>query len=276
MESSSTANTSSTFAAGSALSPVTEAPPPFSLETVEITKREYIELKRQAHHAQSLHQRAKLKIEELEKEKQSLQGKINDLNKRLFGKTSEKGGSSKSEQGGNSSGGKTSSRKKGQQKGSKGHGRTDHSALPVHEEEVDLDESDKCCPQCGLSHHPNSALDEVNEIREIEISAHTRRITRKGYTRHPQCSCETTPAVITPPPVPQLFPGGSYGVSIWSEVILQKFLYAQPINRLLQDLADQNLTISPGTISGGLKKMEALFQPIMCFNPSWRRSTASR
>jgi len=52
-------------------------------------------------------------------------------------------------------------------------------------------------------------------------------------------------------------------VSVWSEVILQKYLYAQPLNRLLQNIKDQGLKISAGTITGGLKKMAALFQPVI-------------
>ena len=46
-------------------------------------------------------------------------------------------------------------------------------------------------------------------------------------------------------------------------MLLSKFHYAQPTNRYLQDLSDQALDVSPGTVAGGLKKLAPLFEPMM-------------
>jgi len=54
-----------------------------------------------------------------------------------------------------------------------------------------------------------------------------------------------------------------YQVSFWVEVLLSKFHYAQPTNRYLQDLSDQALDVSPGTVAGGLRQLAPLFEPMM-------------
>jgi len=51
-------------------------------------------------------------------------------------------------------------------------------------------------------------------------------------------------------------------VSFWVEVILSKYRYAQPSNRYLQDLQDQALPVSPGTLAGGLQALAPLFEPV--------------
>jgi transposase len=47
------------------------------------------------------------------------------------------------------------------------------------------------------------------------------------------------------------------------EVLLNKFQYAQPTQRHLQDLRDRALAASPGTVAGGLRAIAPLFEPIM-------------
>ena len=52
-------------------------------------------------------------------------------------------------------------------------------------EERDLSAEEKRCPQCGLPHRRNPALDEQGEVIEVEVRAHIRRYRRQSYTRHP-------------------------------------------------------------------------------------------
>ena len=72
---------------------------PFAQEWITITKQEYIELEAQAHYWQSLHSRAKVRIEELEQELLRKDAIIKDQQNRLFGKKSEKQNSSTSQKG---------------------------------------------------------------------------------------------------------------------------------------------------------------------------------
>ncbi len=135
--------------------------------------------------------------------------------------------------------------------------------LPVVHDEIDLADAEKFCPTCGLPHQRNPALDEHSDVIEVEVKAHVRRIRRPAYTRNPGCSCDTTPAIITAPPPPRLIPRSDYGVSFWVEVILGKYRYSQPSNRYLQDLKDQGLPVSPGTLAGGLQTLATLFEPVL-------------
>jgi transposase len=51
-------------------------------------------------------------------------------------------------------------------------------------------------------------------------------------------------------------------VSIWVHLLLSKFLYGQPTHRLLRDLSDHQLTLSAGTVTGGLRALAPLFEPL--------------
>ena len=237
----------------------TEQASPFSQERVTISKEDQINLIHQANYWQAQHAQLKQKNRVLEDEVQYLKAKIKDLQNRLFGKKSEKKGLAKSE--------KTSStrsnRNRGQQPGSTGHGRTPRPDLPVILQTCDLSDEDKKCDRCGLPHIPTPALDECNEYIEVKVKAYVRRIRRPAYLRNPGCFCDITPRVITAPPLPRLIPRSPYQVSFWVEVLLSKFHYAQPTHRYLEDLSDQGLPVSPGTVAGGLQKIAPLFEPVM-------------
>ena len=71
-------------------------------------------------------------------------------------------------------------RPRGQQPGSSGHGRRDHSALPAQVEHHKLEPSARCCPKCGGEY--GAAGSEDSEVLEIEVRAHRRVIKRHGTT----------------------------------------------------------------------------------------------
>ena len=233
---------------------------PFSQQWVTITKQEYIDLTSRASYWKAQHARAKSELEKLRQEAILKDAKIKDLQNRLFGKKSEKHSPLKSEKDGKED--TPSKRKRGQQPGSQGHGRTKRPDLPIVHDESDLAGEEKRCPTCGLPHLPTPARDEHSDVIEVEVKAHVRRIRRLTYTRNPGCTCEDTPVIVTAPP-PRLIPRSNYAVSFWVEVILSKYCYGQPSNRYLQDLADQGLPVSPGTLAGGLQALAPLFEPVL-------------
>ena len=232
---------------------------PFSREWVRITKEEHIALTHRANYWEAQYAQLKQKFDRVEAESQRKDAKIKDLQNRLFGRKSEKHGSAKSEKGDHPS----SERKRGQQPGCAGHGRTPRPDLPVVSGVCDLPADKKQCPTCRLPYLPKPGLDEHNEFIEVEVKAHTRRIHRPAYVRHPGCCCPGTPAVITAAPPSRLIPRSPYQVSFWVEVLLSKYRYAQPTHRYLQDLSDRALVVSPGTVAGGLQAIAPLFEPIM-------------
>ena len=234
---------------------------PFAQETVTITKQDYIELRHRAHYWEAQHSRAKLQIEALKQELILKDAKIKELQNRLFGRKSEKNNPLKSEKGNKAN--NPSDRHRGQQPGSRGHGRTDRPNLPIVHEESDLPNEKKVCSRCGLPYQRNVALDETSDLIEVNVRAHLRRIRRKAYTRHPNCHCESAPTILTAPPPPRVIPRSDLDVSFWVEVILNKYRYAQPTHRYLQDLSDQGLPVSAGTVAGGLRALAPLFEPIL-------------
>lgn len=70
------------------------------------------------------------------------------------------------------------------------------------------------------------------------------------------------PGIVTAPAPARLIDRGKYGISVWTTVLLDKFLYGRPSHRLLQDLAGHGLNMSPGTLAGGLQTLSPLFEPL--------------
>jgi transposase len=68
--------------------------------------------------------------------------------------------------------------------------------------------------------------------------------------------------IVTPAPPGRLIARGKFGVSVWVNVLLDKFLYGRPSYRLVQDLADQGLNLSMGSLTGGLQAIAPLFAPL--------------
>ena len=267
--------------------------PPFAAVYVTLTKQEHIELVMQANYWKGLHHRACERAQWQEGQRQRemreardlavlceqrhqqelrqvkeqaaqseaalraelelVQAKVRDLQQRLFGRKSErsKGASERQAQ---ASG---SSAPRGHQRGKPGHGRGMLSHLPTKVEFVEIDSP--ACPQCGLglAEFPGT---EDSEVHEIEVQAYRRVIRRRRY--RPVCQCGCVSGIVSAPPPARLIERGKYGISVWTTVLLDKFLYGRPSHRLLQDLGDHGLDMSAGTLAGGLRPIAALLEPL--------------
>ena len=247
----------------------------FATSYVTLTKQEHIHLMMQANGWKSLHQRAveraqwrdqryrrvlrQLKEQAAQREaKLSAElelalAKIRDLQQRVFGRKSERGKGGSEQQ----APGLVLRAPRGHQRGAPGHGRTMLGHLPQRSEYVEIDTPQ--CPQCGLdlSVFPGT---EDSEVLEIEVQAYRRLIRRRRY--RPSCHCGCVPGIVAAPAPPRLIERGKFGISVWTSVLLDKFLYARPSHRLLQDLAGHGLQMSPGTLTGGLAAIAPLFEPL--------------
>ena len=226
---------------------------------VLISRQELRSLHHQMSCLKAENARLKSKIDERDAQLVLKEAQIKDLKNRLFGKKTEKGASGSSEAKKNPPPG----RPKGQQEGTSGHGRTPRLKLPVDDVIVDLPEEKKKCPICGLPYHRRAALDQKSDVIEVLVKAYIRRYHRPAYVPDTGCLCPEIPAIIIAPPPVRLLTRSQYGVSFWVDVMLSKFHYAQPTHRRLQDLCDQQLPVSPGTVAGGLQAILPLFTPIM-------------
>ena len=228
---------------------------PFAARTITIPYMDYVALKSDASYWKAQHARVIVREEELKEQLKHKEAIIRDLNQRLYGKHSEKS-RSKAEVNPNDKENK-SKQPKGQQKGTPGHGRTQRQNLPVTLEIIPLIET--ACGLCGLEYSLLSSYEE-SDIIEVAVAAHVRRIKRQKCAKN--CTCVPGSKIITAPVIPKLIPGSPYGNSIWAEILLSKFIHAQPVNRTLNDFSSLGLDISSGTIAGGLQKITPLFEPI--------------
>ena len=229
---------------------------PFSQQTVVLTKQAYIELTWEANYWRAQHARLVEREAALKVEVEALQSTIRDLTQRLYGAKSEK--SACPDRTGEST--LANPRKRGQQPGSTGHGRSDRTALPVVPEGRDLSEAAKHCPACGKTFAPFPGV-ESSDVIEIQVQAHIRRIQRLRY--HKTCQCPQVPGMVTAPPAPRVIPKSPLGVSVWTMVLLDKYLYGRPTHRLCQELQHHGVPLAEGTLTDGLQRIAVLFEPVM-------------
>lgn len=251
------------------------APAAFAAATVTLTKQEHVQLvmdvaywrtqfnrrvARDAHRERSyrrffdqLKEHSATREVVLIAELELAQAKIRELQQRVFGRKTERG-RCVSERAARPA--KTRA-PRGQRPGSAGHGRTMQSELPRRSERVELDTPQ--CPQCGLELGVFPGTED-SEVLEIEVQAYRRVIRRQRY--HPRCTCGCVPGIVSAPAPARLIERGKFGVSVWTTVLLDKFLYGRPSHRLIEDLAGHGLQISPGTVAGGLQAIAPLFEPL--------------
>ena len=223
-----------------------------STKRVLVAKEEYIRLRWAAAYWKAQHAGAVEREKQLKSENLSLRARVRELESQLWGRKSEqaKGGRA------GSSSPKASGRPRGQQKGKQGHGRTTLDGLAAQEEVVDLEEAQKSCPKCGLALEALGWTEDA-EVAEIEVRAHRRVIRRRKYKA--ACRCGVLPGIVTAPAPARLIPKGKLGISVWVEILLEKFDHCRPTHRLLQQWRDHGLTLSAGTVAGGLKNCRVCF-----------------
>jgi len=224
-------------------------------------RRENLELRQQVGYWKAQHARAVHRAEHLEAEVENLRGENRKLQDQLFGRKSEK--SSTQDRSNHLDGERedqdsSTPRKRGQQKDRPGPPRRDYSHLPVVDDPQELPEDQCICPKCGAALSPSSTED--SEQIEIEVRPYRRRIRRRRYQR--TCACSDCPQTFTAPPAPKLVPKGLLGISVWVEILIDKFFSHRPTERLLDQWRLLGLDLAPGTVAGGLERLEPLFKPI--------------
>jgi transposase len=219
---------------------------------------ENLELRQQAGYWKSRHADAVRRIAALQQEIDLLQGENRKLQAERFGRRSEKqSGSDRSNQLDDPADAQPK-RKRGQQPDRPAPQRRDYSHLPAREQFIDLPESEQICPCCGLP--LNACGTEDSEQLEIETSVFRRVLRRRRYQR--TCCCPG-PRTLTAPPAPKLIPKSLLGVSVWVEILLDKFASYRPTQRLLEHWRSGGLDLAAGTVTDGLQRLEPLFQPIL-------------
>src|SRR5215211_6859799 len=229
-------------------------------QDVNELRRENTELRQQAGYWKAMHARAVHRAELLEAEIEQLRGQNRTLHGQLFGRKSERASSQdrSNRLEGEEDQPASTPPKRGQRKDRPGPTRRDYSHLPIVEELRELPEQQRVCPRCGTTLTPSDTAD--SEQIESEVRADRRRIRRRRYQR--TCPCSNCPRTVTAPPAPKLIPKGLLGVSIWVEILLDKFVGHRPTERLLSQWRWLGLDVAAGTVAGGLERLEPLFGPL--------------
>jgi len=150
-------------------------------------------------------------------------------------------------------------RKRGQQEGAKGHGRKLRLNLPSIEMLHELGQDNCCCPKCGK---PFSVFPNTEDSEQIEWDVILRRRIDKRVRYIPTCNCHAVPGILTAPLPPKLIPRSMFAASFWIRLIMEKFLFQRPLYRVRKVLALEGLSVSQGTLTGGLRRIGELLQPV--------------
>src|SRR5882762_2880611 len=181
-------------------------------------RRENLELRQQVGYWKSRHADAVRRIAVLEQENEQLRGEVRKLQAERFGRRSEKQSSSDRSNELEDPADAKPKRPRGRQPGQPAPRRRDYSHLPVREQFVDLPEAEQNCPHCGL---PLKACGtEDSEQLEIETIVYRSVIRRRRGQR--TCGCPG-PRTVTAPPAPKLLPKSLLGISVWVDILLDKF-----------------------------------------------------
>jgi len=202
----------------------------------------------------AMHQRAVEREARLKEDVQQLKAQIRQLQQQLFGRSAE--------------GGRVVDavarptdeprRPRGQQRGRRSPPKRSYAHLPAAEEIHDVPAQQRHCGCCGQPFVRFGSED--SEILEVEVRAHRRVIRRPRY--RPSCSCPGNKPILTAPPPPRVLPKSKIGVSLWAEILLDKYLLQRPTYRLLAAWRLHGLDLSLGTIIDGLRHLEPLFIPL--------------
>ena len=214
---------------------------------------------RQAAYWRTMHRRALEREAQLQAEVDRLQALLRLREQQLFGRKTEAGATTEPTDPPADPGTPPPRRKRGQQRGQKGPKRRDHSHLPAVIEDHQLPPEQCCCSRCGQPFDDFPGTEDAI-ILEVDVRAHRRVIRRRRY--RPTCSCAAHPGIVVAPPPPRLIPKSILGVSIWVDLLLDKYLFYRPTYRCLADWATHGLDLSLGTITDGLKRLTPLFEPV--------------
>ena len=150
-------------------------------------------------------------------------------------------------------------RGRGQQLGGKGPKRKRRPNLPQETTHHTLSPTERTCCLCGKI-RPETGLTEESEEIEWKVSLVCHRHVRHRYG--PSCDCAPGRGIVPAPKPAKLIPKGLLAVSFWVQVILKKFEFQQPLQRIVRELKAYDLEVSPGTLTGGLAKIQQMIQPL--------------
>ena len=150
-------------------------------------------------------------------------------------------------------------RKRGKQPGAQGYGRKRREGLPTEVIPHDLRVEEQRCPFCGAAF---LVFPGTEDSEEMDWEVHLVRRVHQRTRYQPTCDCPGVPGIVTAPVPPKLIPKGMFSCGFWVHLLLEKYLFQRPLYRIRQVLELEGLSVSQGTLTGGLKRIGELVQPL--------------
>jgi transposase len=220
-------------------------------------RHENLDLRQQAGYWKAMHAAATERLDALRQEVEQLRGENRQLHSDLFGRRSEKPTVLDRSNELDDPQDPKPVRRRGQQPHQAGPKRRDYGHLPVRQEWVDLPASQRR-GSCGGQPWTACGTADSEHI-EIETHVYRRVIHRRRYQR--TCTCPG-PLTRTAPAPAKLIPKSRFGVSVWVDVLLDKFASQRPTERLLQAWRMLDFDVAAGTVTEGLRRIAPLLQGV--------------
>jgi transposase len=228
-------------------------------QEVSRLQRENVELRQQVGFWQTMHGRAAKRVQQLEQRVRELEAENRHLRQQAFGRKSEKPRRGDADWLGALEEVPVAPGRRGQQAGQAGPQRRDYQHLPARTQVIELPPEQQCCPRCGQPYRERNETEDSEQI-EIEVQAYRRVLKRKRY--QPRCRCHGPWRIVTAPAAAKLIAKSRLGVSVWVEILLDKFVSQRPTERLLEQWRLLDVDLAAGTVNGGLQHLEPLFTPL--------------
>ena len=230
-------------------------------EQNRLLQAEIIALRQRAHYHRAQYQRAVQRAQELEAQVGVLKAKVARLQQRLFGRKSERAGRATPLGAAGESG--IGPRARGQQPGGAGDRRKLRENLPVVETAVGSLRATKALSalRLGVGKLPSPSHQRTDRMGSAPLSAadHSAELSSSFG-----CHCQPQrPDIISAPLAPALIPKGILAPSFLSEVLVLKFLYHMPLERIRAMVRSAGLEFTADTLRGVLERLTPLFAPAL-------------
>jgi transposase len=163
-------------------------------------------------------------------------------NRKLFGDSSEKRGSTKAER---------------EAPVQSGHGPRVQPELAVTERVHVLDEADHVCPSCGG--HLEEMAGQTEDAEEVDVLERQFVLVRHKRQKY-RCGCGG--CVETAPGPEKLIPGGRYSIDFASSVAIAKYSDHLPLERQVRIMKRQGLVVDSQTLWDQINALARHLQPV--------------
>ncbi len=150
-------------------------------------------------------------------------------------------------------------KKRGAKKGHKGYGRKIPNGLPIDEITIKIPEEQMYCPRCGAHYQLINSYEESHDIEQFFTVAH--RILKREKARK-TCDCEDVSPIITAPVYPKIVPQSIYSTETWIQFLTEKYFLQVPLNRQMRRAIMFGHQPCAGTVAGGLRRFVTILRPI--------------